>query len=35
VNQEYLDHIEDMRKDSAKSKREASEENLIDLSNDA
>jgi len=35
VNQEYLDHIEDMRNDGAKSKREASEENLIDLSNDA
>lgn len=35
VNQEYLDHIENMRNDGAKSKREASEENLIDLSNDA
>jgi amidophosphoribosyltransferase len=36
VNQEYLDHIEDIRKDSAKSKREeADEENLIDLSNNA
>jgi len=35
VNQEYLDHIEDMRKDSAKSNREANEENLIDLSNNA
>ena len=35
VNQEYLDHIEDMRRDSAKSTREADEENLIDLSNNA
>jgi amidophosphoribosyltransferase len=36
VNQEYLDHIEDIRKDSAKSKREeANEENLIDISNNA
>ncbi len=35
VNQEYLDHIEGMRNDNAKSSREASEENLIDLSNDA
>ena len=35
VNQEYLDHIEDMRNDGAKSKREVSEENLIDLTNDA
>ncbi|MCH8079388.1 MAG: amidophosphoribosyltransferase [Proteobacteria bacterium] len=35
VNQEYLDHIEGMRNDSAKSKREASDENLIDLTNDA
>jgi amidophosphoribosyltransferase len=35
VNQEYLDHIEGIRSDSAKSKREASDENLIDLSNNA
>jgi len=35
VNQEYLDHIEDMRRDSAKSTREADEEDLIDLSNNA
>lgn len=36
VNQEYLDHIEEIRKDSAKSEREqANEENLIDLSNNA
>lgn len=35
VNQEYLDHIEGMRNDSAKSKREASDENLIDLTNNA
>jgi amidophosphoribosyltransferase len=36
VDQEYLDHIEDMRKDSAKAKREeANEENLIDISNNA
>lgn len=34
VNQEYLDHIEGMRNDGAKSKREANDENLIDLSND-
>lgn len=34
INQEYLDHIEGMRNDGAKSKREASDENLIDLSND-
>lgn len=34
VNQEYLDHIEGLRSDGAKSKREASDENLIDLSND-
>lgn len=35
INQEYLDHIEGMRNDSAKSKREASDENLIDLTNNA
>lgn len=35
INQEYLDHIEAMRNDSAKSKREASDENLIDLTNNA
>ncbi|TDJ19429.1 MAG: amidophosphoribosyltransferase [Gammaproteobacteria bacterium] len=35
INQEYLDHIEEMRNDSAKSKREASDENLIDLTNNA
>lgn len=34
VNQEYLDHIEGLRNDGAKSKREANDENLIDLSND-
>lgn len=34
INQEYLDHIEGLRNDGAKSKREASDENLIDLSND-
>jgi len=35
VSQEYLDHIEGIRSDSAKSKREANDENLIDLSNNA
>jgi len=36
VNQKYLDHIEDIRRDSAKLQREeANEENLIDLSNNA
>ncbi|MCH8976674.1 MAG: amidophosphoribosyltransferase, partial [Proteobacteria bacterium] len=35
VNQEYLDHIEGMRNDSAKSEREANDENLIDLTNNA
>ncbi len=35
VNQEYLDHIEDMRRDSAKLIREVDEEDLIDLSNNA
>ncbi len=35
VNQEYLDHIEGMRGDSAKSEREASDENFIDLMNNA
>ncbi len=35
VNQEYLDHIGDMRRDSAKLIREANEEDLIDLSNNA
>ena len=35
VNQEYLDHIEGMRNDSAKSEREANDENLIDLMNNA
>ncbi len=34
INQEYLDHIEGLRNDGAKSKREANDENLIDLSND-
>jgi amidophosphoribosyltransferase len=34
VDQKYLDHIDDMRSDNAKSNREANEENLIDLSND-
>jgi len=35
VSQEYLDHIEGIRSDSAKSKREENDENLIDLSNNA
>lgn len=35
VNDEYLHHIDMMRNDGAKSRREASEENLIDLSNNA
>lgn len=35
VDQEYLDHIEDLRKDSAKCNREVDEENLIDISNNA
>ena len=34
INQEYLDHIEGLRNDGAKSNREANDENLIDLSND-
>ena len=34
INQEHLDHIEGLRNDGAKSKREVSDENLIDLSND-
>ena len=33
INQEYLDQLDMMRNDGAKSKREASAENLIDLSN--
>jgi amidophosphoribosyltransferase len=33
INQDYLDHIDQMRNDGAKSKRQGSEENLIDLSN--
>ncbi len=33
VNQEYLDHIGEMRNDKIKSGREAREENLIDLPN--
>ncbi len=33
INQDYLDHIDQMRNDGAKSKRGGSEENLIDLSN--
>ena len=35
VNQKYLDHIEDTRRDNAKSQRESNEENLIDISNNA
>ena len=35
VNQEYLDHIENLRKDSVKAKRDADDENLIDISNNA
>jgi amidophosphoribosyltransferase len=35
VNQEYLDHIENIRKDSVKAKRDADDENLIDISNSA
>ena len=35
INQEYLDHIEGMRNDNAKSERETSDENLIDLTNNA
>lgn len=35
VNEEYLHHIDKMRNDGARSKNEASEENLIDLSNNA
>jgi len=35
VNQEYLDHIENIRKDSVKAKRDANDENLIDISNSA
>ncbi len=33
INADYLNHIDQMRNDDAKSKRGASEENLIDLSN--
>jgi amidophosphoribosyltransferase len=33
INQDYLDHIDRMRNDSAKSGHQGSEENLIDLSN--
>lgn len=33
INQDYLNHIEQMRNDGAKSRLEGSEENLIDLSN--
>ncbi|HKK15328.1 MAG TPA: amidophosphoribosyltransferase [Gammaproteobacteria bacterium] len=35
VNDDYLNHIDQIRNDTAKSKRDASEENLIDLSNNA
>jgi len=35
VDQEYLDHIENIRKDSVKAKRDANDENLIDISNSA
>jgi len=33
INQDYLNHIDKMRNDNAKSGRQGSEENLIDLSN--
>ncbi len=33
INQDYLKHIDELRNDNAKMKVEASEENLIDLSN--
>jgi len=35
INQDYLDHIELLRNDNAKTRQEADEENLIDLSNNA
>jgi len=35
INQDYLDHIESLRNDNAKARREVGEENLIDLSNNA
>lgn len=35
VDQEYLDHIENIRKDSVKAKRDANDENLLDISNNA
>jgi len=33
INQDYLNHIDQMRNDGAKSRQEGNEENLIDLSN--
>ena len=35
INQDYLDRIESVRNDDAKTKKDANEENLIDLSNNA
>lgn len=35
VSDDYLNHLDQLRNDSAKSRRDASEENLIDLSNNA
>lgn len=35
INADYLEHIDKLRNDSAKSRREANEENLLDLSNSA
>ncbi len=35
VDQEYLDHIENIRKDSVKAKRDVNDENLLDISNNA
>jgi amidophosphoribosyltransferase len=35
VNQEYLDHLAEMRNDGARNKQQVSDENLIDLSNSA
>jgi len=35
VNQEYLDHLAEIRNDGARNKQQVSDENLIDLSNSA
>jgi amidophosphoribosyltransferase len=35
INQDYLDHIELLRNDNAKTSRDVDDENLIDLSNNA